>query len=106
MTFAPKKKNIVPSGEGIMLAIGTILHPTDFSEHSEYAFRLACSLARDYGSRIIVLHVAAPLAVVYEGGVVIPYPEEYRLEMRAKLQDVRSADPRVSVERRLCEGDP
>ena len=31
-----------------MLAIRTILHPTDFSEQSDYAFRLACSLARDY----------------------------------------------------------
>ena len=30
-----------------MLPIKTILHPTDFSEPSGHAFRLACSLARD-----------------------------------------------------------
>ena len=29
-----------------MLAVNTILHPTDFSERSQYAFWLACSLAR------------------------------------------------------------
>jgi hypothetical protein len=41
-----------------MLGIRTILHPTDFSEYSNYAFRLACSLARDSGARLIVLHRA------------------------------------------------
>jgi len=40
-----------------MLAIRIILHPTDFSEQSDHAFRLACSLARDHGARLIVLHV-------------------------------------------------
>jgi hypothetical protein len=29
-----------------MLAIKTILHRTDFSERSDFAFRLACSLPR------------------------------------------------------------
>lgn len=33
----------------------TILHPTDFSKHSDLAFALACSLAS--GSRLLVLHV-------------------------------------------------
>ena len=34
-----------------MLTVKTILHPTDFSERSHYAFWLACSLARDHGAR-------------------------------------------------------
>ena len=42
-----------------MLAVNTILHPTDFSERSQYAFWLACPLARDYGARLIVVHVVA-----------------------------------------------
>src|SRR5436305_10571791 len=55
--------------ERAMLAVNTILHPTDFSERSQYAFWLACSLARDYGAWLIVLHVVAAPAVVYgEGG--------------------------------------
>jgi len=40
-----------------MLSIQTILHPTDLSPRSEYALQLACSLARDHGARLIVLHV-------------------------------------------------
>ncbi len=31
-----------------MAGIQTILHPTDFSENSRYAFQTACALARDY----------------------------------------------------------
>ena len=38
-----------------MLALQTILHPTDFSEHSNNAFHLACALARDYNARLVVL---------------------------------------------------
>lgn len=41
-----------------MLRIGTILHPTDYSEHSKNAFHIACALARDYGARLVLLHVA------------------------------------------------
>lgn len=40
-----------------MLTINTILHPTDFSEASDYAFHFACALARDYNARLILLHV-------------------------------------------------
>src|SRR5262249_37737242 len=59
--------------EVVMLPIRKILHPTDFSEHSEPAFRLACSLARDYGAPVVVLHVTSPSAVAYpEGLFVLP----------------------------------
>lgn len=34
-----------------MLQLYTILHPTDLSERSEYAFRLACSLAQELTER-------------------------------------------------------
>jgi nucleotide-binding universal stress UspA family protein len=35
-----------------------ILHPTDFSGHSEEALRVAHALARDLGVRLVILHVA------------------------------------------------
>ena len=38
-----------------MLPIRTILHPTDFSEFSEAAFHLACSMAKDYGAELVLL---------------------------------------------------
>jgi nucleotide-binding universal stress UspA family protein len=92
-------------GEDVMLSIKTILHPTDFSERSEYAFRLACSLARDYGARLIVLHVAAPpMAVGGEGMLMLTADTDLDL-LRAKLDLIRPGDPKVLVEHLLYEGD-
>ncbi len=34
-----------------------ILHPTDYSEASQWTFELACRLARNSGGRVLVLHV-------------------------------------------------
>jgi nucleotide-binding universal stress UspA family protein len=81
-----------------MLSIQTILHPTDFSERSGYAFQLACSLARDRGARLIVLHVM-PVPLVEE-------KRGYREEMAGELNRIGVPDPKVQVERRLEEGDP
>lgn len=87
-----------------MLPIRTILHPTDFSENSALAFRLACSLAKDYGARLIVLHVQEPPLVLYGEGVM-PYPVEgTREELRAELQKMKPASPGIPVEHRLVEG--
>jgi nucleotide-binding universal stress UspA family protein len=44
-----------------MLHLKAILHPTDFSPHSDYALRLAGSLAHDHEARLIVLHVVLTL---------------------------------------------
>jgi nucleotide-binding universal stress UspA family protein len=90
-----------------MLPIHTILHPTDFSEHSEYAFRLACSLARDHNAHLLVMHVwTAPTAVVF--GEVVPdlgAEDSYR-EAAEELHRRRPADSEVDVSYRLVEGDP
>jgi nucleotide-binding universal stress UspA family protein len=43
-----------------MISIRAILHPTDFSENSKYAFQRACSLAHDHHARLILLHVMIP----------------------------------------------
>jgi nucleotide-binding universal stress UspA family protein len=48
-----------------MLAIKTIVHPTDFSPTAEFARRLACSLARDYRARVILMHVRVSSPAVY-----------------------------------------
>jgi len=37
--------------------IKTILHPTDFSRPCAAALEVACSLARDHGARLLLLHV-------------------------------------------------
>jgi nucleotide-binding universal stress UspA family protein len=88
-----------------MLGIHTILYPTDFSDHSAYAFRLACALARDYGARLVVLHVAEPPVVVGGEGVMV-LPCAIDLEaLRERLDQLRLKDPKVVVEHQLIEGE-
>jgi nucleotide-binding universal stress UspA family protein len=88
-----------------MLAIRTVLHPTDFSERSDFAFRLACSLARDYGARLIVLHVAEPPVVVGSEGMLMPPVEVDLRPLQDRLQQLRPRDSKVPVEHRLVQGD-
>jgi nucleotide-binding universal stress UspA family protein len=90
-----------------MLAIKTILHPTDFSERSDFAFRLACALARDYGARLHVLHVGSGPVIVPVEGIVPPEPERYQDELTAKLHTMRGEAPNIPVEHQLLFiGDP
>jgi nucleotide-binding universal stress UspA family protein len=88
-----------------MLALKSILYPTDFSERSECAFRLACSLARDHQARLIVLHVIPPpQTVAYEAMPMLPdYPPGYREELTKKLHNLKPP-AEVSVDYRLVEG--
>jgi nucleotide-binding universal stress UspA family protein len=92
--------------ECAMLPVRTVLHPTDFSDYSSHAFRLACSLARDYGARLLVLHVAPPPVIVYSEGLAIPpEPAKYKDQLWQQLRQVQAGDPKVRVEHRLVEGD-
>jgi nucleotide-binding universal stress UspA family protein len=89
-----------------MLPIHTFLHPTDFSDCSDSAFRLACALARDYGARLVVLHVAElPAVVSGDGMLMIQYPIDPE-PLREQLQQLQPGDPKVPVEHRLVEGYP
>lgn len=88
-----------------MLPIRTILHPTDFSAYSTAAFELACALARDYGARLVVLHVKPPAEAVFgELGPLPPEPPEARQALYDELCTVRPTDARIPVEHRLLEG--
>ncbi len=88
-----------------MLAIHTILHPTDFSARSDYAFRLACALARDHGATVTVVHVLPSPIAVFGNGIVPPEPEESREVIKKKLRDLAPPTPGVRLERLLAEGD-
>jgi len=89
-----------------MLPIHTILHPTDFSDRSRHALHLACALARDYGARLIVLHVAVPPTVVYGEGIIPPDPMRNLQEERDQLNGLPIPDANVRAERLFSEGDP
>jgi nucleotide-binding universal stress UspA family protein len=91
-----------------MLPIKSILHPTDFSPLAGCAFNLARALARDYGARLTVLHVAVPTSKVYE---VMPSEAEQAAEKReekAELAEklrqlVQAGTADVPIEPRLEE---
>lgn len=87
-----------------MFSITTILHPTDFSEHSDEAFRLAYSLARERNARLVVLHVMEPSPTVYAEGAWVPAVTSVETA-HAQLQSIGALAAGVTMERRLKEGD-
>jgi nucleotide-binding universal stress UspA family protein len=88
-----------------MLFLRTILHPTDFSSVSTYALSLACSLDRDHGSRLNVLHVAE-LPVIGPGGGLTPPPGGDWAAIARKLHEIQPIGNRIPVVYRLEEGNP
>ncbi len=90
-----------------MLFFDTILHPTDFSERSQCAFGLACSLARDHGARLVVLHVASPPMIAFGNGVPVhDQLEDNRVPLEKKLHEIQPSGSELRIEHRLERGDP
>ena len=98
-----------------MKPIKTILYPTDFSRSSEYAFGLACSIARDHGARLLVLHVVpkfSPVAGPSDKAALqkAEHTEQdlktYQREMEKKLHHLQPQGGKVDVEHLLKEGEP
>ncbi|HZZ77589.1 MAG TPA: universal stress protein [Gemmataceae bacterium] len=88
-----------------MLPVHTILFPTDFSENARQVFPLACSLGRDSGARVVVLHVAAP-AKEHDPLLALQDRDEYYKEPRQKLHQYQAPDANVHVEHQLEIGEP
>lgn len=83
----------------------TILHPTDLSDGSESARQLATALARDYGARLVMLHVyPAPL----HGAETVDRGRSNEVEddILRRLRDFAPEERGVEVECRASEGDP
>jgi len=91
-----------------MLPIGTILHATDFSDCADLALRFAASLAKDYGARLVVLHVGAPPPRALESPTAaVPLPGEWRREeLEARLRQRAVPGLPHGVEYRLEYADP
>jgi nucleotide-binding universal stress UspA family protein len=83
----------------------TILCPTDFSAPSQEAFRIACSLARDYGAKLILLHVKSrepnPSGVM----TMPPEPPDVYEERQRQLNAIQAAVPGIQLERQLVIGN-
>jgi len=85
-------------------AIRVILHPTDFSINSEAPLRVARSLARDHGARLILLHVAA-LEILTDGTqAAASDPRIYRDTLEQARQRVDGPDLKYPVETMVRPG--
>ena len=87
-----------------MLTIRGILHPTDFSDLSNNAFRLACCLAHDYRVPIHLLHVATAFEAYKEELVFTKHSEQYLAKDWERLGELQCPD--VEIHRYLEEGEP
>lgn len=85
--------------------IQTILHPTDFSEPCDEAFRVACLLAKDHAARIVVVHVPEPSAAPLGMAPPPPRPKGYWGGLEERLSRFQLSVPEVQVEGRVEEGD-
>jgi nucleotide-binding universal stress UspA family protein len=90
-----------------MLAVRTILYPTDFSGPSLQAFDLACSLARDHGAALHLLHVAPGTVASLVGATLLaPDAEEYEGQhLMWQLAGLRARAPDLPVSCSLAHGD-
>jgi len=90
-----------------MLSIRTILHPTDFSENSRYAFRVACSLAERFTARLILLHVI-PASVALRSQGLKSSPRVAAEDQDASKVQYAWPQPlnqKISVEHRVAAGE-
>ncbi len=90
-----------------MLSIQTILHPTDFSDSSRYAFEMACSLAKENKARLILLHVMPPSVdpLMTQPPPNPLLPAESQESLKGRFTWPQPTDPAVRVEHRVTEGD-
>lgn len=89
-----------------MLTIRTILHPTDFSECSSYAFQVACSLARDHGARLVLVHVTSSVVITAPFVTIPPEPVDIREQLQKELAALQPSEPGIQIDRHVREGDP
>jgi nucleotide-binding universal stress UspA family protein len=93
-----------PEAHRAMEDIRVILHPTDFSAGCEHSLRVARSLARDLGARLVLLHVV-PFGF-YANDMTVPVdPGVYREALAEECKLVEGPDMKHPVETRLARGN-
>jgi nucleotide-binding universal stress UspA family protein len=84
----------------------TLVHPTDFDEPSQEAFRVARSLAQALGARLVVFHVVPPPAVVTQDGRVLLDPHNAEpIDLWAGYRTLQADIPKVPVQYAVVVGD-
>jgi universal stress protein A len=88
----------------------TILHPTDYSDNSAYAFKVALSLAEQHQATLYVAHIVdtlGPEMVTFGEATTERQPESHVRHLWDELRQVQ-AEPGspVTVKHILGEGEP
>ena len=83
-----------------MIALKTVLVPTDFSETSDCALRYAKAFARAFDASLHVLHVvqepfAQPWAVEAYGFALATLQEDWMRESKVRIEQTLTADERT-----------
>jgi nucleotide-binding universal stress UspA family protein len=93
-----------------MLKPRVILHPTDFSPCSEYAFQIAVDLAKENQATLLVVHVVETLGaenVTYGEAVSQVQPEGYHHRLWEDFcRRIPSVAAAIQVKPLLAQGDP
>ena len=93
-----------------MLKPRIILHPTDFSECSTYAFHVAADLAKEHGALLLVLHVVdtlGPENITYGEATSQLQPEGFQHRLWEEFRrQIPSLPAEVALRPLLAEGDP
>jgi nucleotide-binding universal stress UspA family protein len=86
-----------------------ILHPTDFTHSSKAALHQAAAVARDYGTRLLILHAAEllplPRGIAARSCLPVHYAR-IRQQLWEQLQQIQVPYPDVPVEYLLSEDEP
>jgi nucleotide-binding universal stress UspA family protein len=89
-----------------MTMFQTLVHPTDFDEPSKEAFRVARSLARALGARLVVFHVVPPPAILIQDGRVILDPHDPEpSDLWAEYRTLQADAPEVAVQYAVVVGE-
>jgi nucleotide-binding universal stress UspA family protein len=89
-----------------MSTIRSILYPTDFSPSAACALPIACALARDYGARLLVLHVVAPRLLTLGGNTLPTRPEAYQEQVGELRRRLEAESFPAAVEAQVSAGGP
>ena len=96
-----------------MIKLKKILFPTDFSESSLEALRYALSFAKEYGARLVVMHVINEK--VFAEGAALPrvisieeLAEEMEAEAKKQLKTLIPSEDGEGIEREnvILRGNP
>ena len=96
-----------------MIELRTILHPTDFSEHSNHAMRYAIGFAEEFKAKLWILHVIEEIASamyfnMLEAPPIVQLMADIETQAGEALENLVPSDvkERVEIEYLIRKGVP